>query len=161
MNVLEASFVVRRIPPYHRNFGKRLVKTPKLYFLDTGLCAWLLGITSAEALATHYARGALFETWVVNEAIKWRACRGDGQPLYFWRDNIGNEVDLLLEEGTAQTLVEVKSGQTFQPEWLRSLDTVDRHVGGTSRRALVYGGNLSHRRQNVHVIGWRDLVDAG
>ena len=85
MNVLEASFVVRRIPPYHRNFGKRLVKTPKLYFLDTGLCAWLLGITSAEALATHYARGALFETWVVNEAIKWRACRGDGQPLYFWR----------------------------------------------------------------------------
>ena len=161
MNVLEASYVVRRIAPYHRNFGKRLVKAPKLYFLDTGLCAWLLGITSEAALATHYARGALFETAVVSEAIKWRSVRGHGQPLYFWRDNIGNEVDLLLEEGAAHTLVEVKSGQTFQAEWLRGLATVDRHLGGATRRALVYGGDASHEREGVRVIGWRDLADAG
>lgn len=161
MNVLEASFVVRRIAPYHRNFGKRLVKAPKLYFLDTGLCAWLLGITSEAALATHYARGALFETWVVSEALKWRGAHGPGQPLYFWRDNIGNEIDLLLEEGSAQTLVEIKSGQTFQAEWLRSLATVDRHLGGATRRALVYGGEDSHARQGVRVIGWRDIVSAG
>jgi len=161
MNVLEASFVVRRIAPYHRNFGKRLVKAPKLYFLDTGLCAWLLGITSEAALATHYARGALFETWVVNEALKWRAMHGNGQPLHFWRDNIGNEVDLLLEDGAAPTLVEIKSGQTFQAEWLRGLGTVDRHIGGTARRALVYGGNESYLREGVQVIGWRDMVDAG
>ncbi len=161
MNVLEASYVVRRIAPYHRNFGKRLVKTPKLYFLDTGLCAWLLGITSEAALATHYARGALFETWVVSEALKWRSVHGQGQPLYFWRDNIGNEIDMLLEEGGAHTLVEVKSGQTFQAEWLRGLATVDRHLGGATRRALVYGGESGYEREGVRVLGWRDLVGAG
>ena len=161
MNVLEASFVVRRVAPYHRNFGKRLVKTPKLYFLDTGLCAWLLGITGSAALATHYARGALFETAVVGEALKWRSLHGHGQPIYFWRDNIGNEIDILLEEGAAHSLVEVKAGQTYQGEWLNSLATVDRHLGGRTRRALVYGGDESHERQGVQVIGWRDLVEAG
>ena len=161
MNVLEASYVVRRIAPYHRNFGKRLVKAPKLYFLDTGLAAWLLGITSPAALATHYARGALFETWVVSEAIKWRAVRGDARPLYFWRDNIGNEIDLLLEEGNDHILVEMKSGQTFQSEWLKNLQTVDRHIGGRTRRALIYGGDTSQARADVRVIGWRDLALAG
>ena len=161
INVLEASYVVRRIAPYHRNFGKRLVKAPKLYFLDTGLAAWLLGITSPAALATHYARGALFETWVVSEAIKWRAVRGDARPLYFWRDNIGNEIDLLLEEGSDHVLVESKSGQTFQPEWQKGLATVDRHMGGKTRRALIYGGEVSQARAEVSVIGWRDLALAG
>lgn len=161
MNVLEASYVVRRIAPYHRNFGKRLVKAPKLYFLDTGLAAWLLGITSPAELATHYARGALFETWVVSEAIKWRAVRSDARPLYFWRDNIGNEIDLLLEEGNDQVLVEAKSGQTFQSEWLKGLTTVDRHLGGGTRRALIYGGDASQARAEVSVIGWRDLALAG
>ena len=116
---------------------------------------------SGQLLATHYARGAFFEAAVVSEAIKWRSVRGHGQPLYFWRDNIGNEVDLLLEEGAAHTLVEVKSGQTFQAEWLRDLATVDRHLGGATRRALVYGGDSSHEREGVRVIGRRDLVDAG
>ena len=78
-----ASFIVKRIAPYHRNFGKRLVKAPKLYFLDTGLCAWLLGISSERDLQTHYARGALFETWAVTEALKWRAVgRGHAQPTH-------------------------------------------------------------------------------
>ncbi|HYN61473.1 MAG TPA: ATP-binding protein [Rubrivivax sp.] len=161
INLLEASYVVKRIAPYHRNFGKRLVKTPKLYFLDTGLCAWLLGITSESALSTHYARGALFETWVVTEALKWQSIHGTGQPLYFWRDNIGNEVDLLLDAEERPTLVEIKSGQTFQPEWLRSLATVDRHLGGGTRQALVYGGANAYGFQGIDVIGWRGLVQAG
>jgi uncharacterized protein len=157
MNLLEASYVVRRIAPYHRNFGKRLVKAPKLYFLDTGLCAWLLGITSAAQMATHYARGALFETWVVTEAIKWRAVRGDKQPLYFWRDNIGNEIDLLLEQNGQITLVEVKSGQTFQSEWLQGLRTVERHLGAPTSKALIYGGDSSQTRDDIAVVPWRGL----
>lgn len=157
MNLLEASYVVRRIAPYHRNFGKRLVKAPKLYFLDTGLCAWLLGITTAQQMASHYARGALFETWVVTEALKWRAVRGDKQPLYFWRDNIGNEVDLLLEQNGQITLVEVKSGQTFQSEWLRNLDTVHRHLGEPVERALIYGGDTLQSRADIAVVPWRGL----
>lgn len=158
MNLLEASFIVKRIAPYHRNFGKRLVKTPKLYFLDTGLCAWLLGITSERDIQSHYARGALFETWAVTEALKWRAVRGIAQPLYFWRDNIGNEVDLLLEQDSGITLVEVKSGQTFQPGWLQSLNTVQRHMSQPTRNAVLYGGDLSAQRTDAQLVGWRDLV---
>lgn len=161
MNLLEASFIVKRIEPYHRNFGKRLVKTPKLYFLDTGLCAWLLGITSERDLQTHYARGALFETWVITEALKWRSVRGNAQPLYFWRDNIGNEVDLLLEQDGGITLVEVKSGQTFQPDWLRSLKTRQRHMDQRTRNAVLYGGGLSASRTDAELVGWRDVVLAG
>jgi predicted AAA+ superfamily ATPase len=161
MNLLEASFIVKRIAPYHRNFGKRLVKTPKLYFLDTGLCAWLLGIASERDMQSHYARGALFETWAVTEALKWRAVRGNAQPLYFWRDNIGNEVDLLLEQAAGITLVEVKSGQTFQPGWLQSLKTVQRHMSQPTRNAVLYGGDLSAQRTDAQLVGWRDLVQAG
>lgn len=161
MNLLEASFIVKRIAPYHRNFGKRLVKTPKLYFLDTGLCAWLLGMTSERDMQSHYARGALFETWAVTEALKWRAVRGNAQPLYFWRDNIGNEVDLLLEQDGGITLVEVKSGQTFQPGWLQSLKTVQRHMSQPTRNAVLYGGDQSAGRTDAELVGWRDLVQAG
>ena len=158
MNLLEASFIVKRVAPYHRNFGKRLVKTPKLYFLDTGLCAWLLGITTEREMQTHYARGALFETWAVTEALKWRAVRGNAQPLYFWRDNIGNEVDLLLEQEGGITLVEVKSGQTFSPGWFAALSTVQRHMGQPTRNAILYGGDLGASRTDATLIGWRDLV---
>ena len=157
MNLLEASYVVKRIAPYYRNFGKRLVKAPKLYFLDTGLCAWLLGITSEKDMATHYARGALFETWVVTEALKWRAVRGDKQPIYFWRDNIGNEIDLLLEQGGGITLVEVKSGQTYQDEWQRALQVVERHLGFAVRKAVVYGGDTAQARQSAQIVPWQAL----
>ena len=161
MNLLEASFIVKRIAPYHRNFGKRLVKTPKLYFLDTGLCAWLLGISSERDMQSHYARGALFETWVVTEALKWRAARGQAQPLYFWRDNIGNEIDLLLEQDGGITLVEIKSGQTFAPDWLRGLGTVQRHMAQPTRNAVLYGGEISASRTQAEQVAWRDIVRAG
>lgn len=158
VNLLEASFIVKRIAPYHRNFGKRLVKAPKLYFLDTGLCAWLLGITSERDMQTHYARGALFETWVATEALKWRSVRGNAQPLYFWRDNIGNEVDFLLEQEGGITLVEVKSGQTLSQSWFSPLAVVQRHLGQPTRNALLYGGDTSASRSGVEVVAWRDLV---
>lgn len=160
MNLLEASFIVKRIAPYHRNFGKRLVKTPKLYFLDTGLCAWLLGMSSEQDMQTHYARGALFETWAVTEALKWRAVRGNAHPIYFWRDNIGNEVDLLLEQDGGITLVEVKSGQTFSSSWLAGLATVQRHLAQPTRNAVLYGGDASYIRSDTSVLGWRDLAQA-
>lgn len=161
MNLLEASYVVKRVAPYFRNFGKRLVKAPKLFFIDTGLCAWLLGIQTPAQLATHFARGALFETLVVAEALKWQAAFAVGQPVHYWRDNIGNEIDVLLERPDGLTLVEVKSGQTFQGEWLKGLDTVARHIGEPVRRALVYGGDASQSRGDIAVLGWRDLTAAG
>jgi uncharacterized protein len=161
MNLLEASFIVQRVAPYHRNFGKRLVKTPKLYFLDTGLCAWLLGITSPIEMQSHYARGALFETWVVTEALKWRASHGNSQPLYYWRDNVGNEVDLLLEQNGGITLVEIKAGQTYRSEWSHGLQTVQRHIGQTTRNVVLYGGDFTAQRSDVLQLGWQDVIKAG
>ena len=92
--MLEASFLVVRVPPYFRNFGKRLVKRPKLYFVDVGLAVWLLGIRDAETLNAHPLRGALFETLVVSEMFKTRFNAGEPAELYFWRDHVGHEVDL-------------------------------------------------------------------
>ena len=118
LTVLEASYLVMLLRPYHRNFGKRLVKTPKLYLLDPGLMAWLLGIRSAETLSTHAQRGALFETLIVTECVKHAFHRGEAADLYFWRDGAGLEVDLLRErEGCLQPM-ELKSGATFASDWL-------------------------------------------
>ena len=95
------------------------------------------------------------------KALKWRAVRGDAQPLYFWRDNIGNEIDVLLEQDGQITLVEVKSGQTFASDWLRGLETVERHMGHAVRKAVLYGGDTSMPRTQADVVGWRDVVLAG
>jgi len=161
--VLEAGYVVRRLAPYHVNFGKRLVKAPKLYFTDTGLAAWLLGIQSPEMIDAHPLRGALFENWVIMEAVKHRAHRGDMRPLYFWRDNIGTEVDLLLEDGTSLTGVEIKSGQTLASDMVRSLQAWQRHTaaGGARPVALIYGGAGGFQRWGVQVVGWRELATIG
>ncbi len=158
--VLEASYIVYRLPPYHVNFGKRLVKTPKLYFYDTGLVAWLLGIRSAEELNFHPQRGALFETLVVTEAIKKRDNLGQRYDLYFWRDNIGTEIDLLVDAGGWLTAIEVKSGATFQREWLRSLETWQRHARAARRSvpALIFGGGGDHRTDGVQILGWREAL---
>ncbi|HEX6017776.1 MAG TPA: ATP-binding protein [Burkholderiaceae bacterium] len=164
MSVLEAGYVVRRLAPYYANFGKRLVKAPKLYFIDTGLAAWLLGIQSPATLDAHPLRGPLFENWVIVEAIKHRVHRGDMRPLYFWRDNIGTEVDLLLEEGTAITGVEIKSGQTLADDMVRSLLAWQRHTAASDAQrplALVYGGSGTFQRWGVHVTGWRELAALG
>jgi len=97
--VLEASYIVFLLQPHYRNFNKRLIKSPKLYFFDTGLVSWLLGIQEPSQITIHSLRGALFETWVVAELIKGRLHRGLQPNLYFWRDSTGNEVDVLAEQG--------------------------------------------------------------
>ncbi len=161
LSVLESSDLVFLLPPYHRNFGKRLVKTPKLYFLDTGLACWLLGIRSPEVLALHPSRGALFETWVVGEFVKDRFNLGLPGDLYFWRDNNGLEADLVFEAGTRIQPVEIKSGQTVTRDYLRAGQASARFAGGEALPPwLVYGGNESYERSGVRVIGWRDLGPA-
>jgi uncharacterized protein len=118
LSVLQASHLVALLPPYFRNFGKRLVKTPKLYFLDTGLLCWLLRIASSDDLQVHAARGAVFETWVVSETLKHRYNRGLPADLYYWRDNHGLEVDLVFEHAGRLHSVECRSGLTYAPDAL-------------------------------------------
>jgi predicted AAA+ superfamily ATPase len=160
LTVLEASYLVLLLRPYQRNFGKRLVKTPKLYLLDPGLMAWLLGIRSAETLGTHAQRGALFETLIVTECVKHAFHRGEAADLYFWRDGAGLEVDLLRErEGRLQPM-ELKSGATFASDWLGPLRRWQALADTPAETPwLVYGGNQSAERQGVQAIAWRDLPD--
>lgn len=160
LSVLEASFVIHRLPPYHRNFNKRLVKTPKLHFLDVGLAAWLLGIEEETQLATHPLRGALFETWVVSEFLKMRYNKGLSSNLSFWRDRSGLEVDLLQEEAGRLTAIEVKSGATVTADALRSLKRWQTVADEALKEAvLVYGGNQSQqRRSGIAIKPWSELA---
>jgi predicted AAA+ superfamily ATPase len=160
LTVLEASYLVMRLPPYHRNFGKRLVKTPKLYFLDVGLMAWLLGIRDVAVIATHAARGALFETYVISELVKQRFNTGRPADLYFWRDNIGHEVDALYETPLGLQAVEIKSGSTFASDWPASARKWQNFAGDEALRpVIVYGGKGGYEREACRVVGWRELQD--
>lgn len=158
LTVLQASDVVVLLQPYHRNFGKRLVKTPKLYFLDSGLLCWLLRIFDAPSLQTHSMRGAIFETWVVSETIKHRLHHGLPPDLYFWRDNHGTEVDLVFEHRGRLQAVEIKSGTTFASDWLAPCRRWQAMVGAdASPPILVWGGSDSFELEDAHVVSWADV----
>jgi hypothetical protein len=155
LSVLEASFIVLRLQPHFRNFSKRLVKSPKLYFLDTGLLCHPLRIREPADLALHAARGAIFESFVVSELHK-RALHAGREPdLFFWRDSAGNEVDLILDRGVRLIPVEIKSGKTIATDFFKGLHYWRRLAGGEDGpAALVYGGDRSHRRSGSCVYGW-------
>jgi predicted AAA+ superfamily ATPase len=156
LSVLESSELVFLLPPYHRNFGKRLVKTPKLYFSDTGLAAWLVGIRDPELLALHPMRGALFETWVVSEFRKFRLNRGLAPDLYFWRDNNGLEADLVFETGQGLQCIEIKSSQTITPDLVRAGLRAARFVTEPAPAPwLIHGATDNYTREGVRCISWR------
>lgn len=160
LSVLEASYLVTRLPPYFQNFGKRLVKSPKLYFLDVGLMAWLLGIRDELSIATHATRGALFETWVVSELIKQRFNAGQPADLYFWRDSAGHEIDVVFETAAGLQAIEIKSGSTFAADWTDGLKKWQKFAGNTPtlKPILIYGGTDSHEREHCLLTGWQDLA---
>jgi uncharacterized protein len=159
LSVLETSYLVMRLQPYHRNFGKRLVKTPKLYFLDVGLMAWLLGIRDITTMQTHAARGALFETWAVSELVKQRFNAGQGADLFFWRDNVGHEVDVLWETPQGLQALEIKSGSTFVADWPQAVRKwASFSDTPTLVPQIVYGGMGRYVRQDCEVVGWREFV---
>jgi len=158
ISVLEAGFIVFLLRPYHRNFGKRLIKAPKLYFIDTGLLSHLLGIRDGAELASHASRGAVFESFVVSELVKAHYNRGERPALYFWRDSNGREVDILVETGKGLVPIEVKSGQTVASDFLKGLEYW-RGIRGKPEgpSALVYGGDTSFKRNGVAVYAWHTI----
>ena len=159
ISVLEASYLVMRLPPYHRNFGKRLVKTPKLYFLDVGLVAWLLGIRDVATMETHAARGALFETWVVSELVKQRFNAGQSSELFFWRDSAGHEVDVVRETNQGLQAIEIKSGSTFASDWPQAARKWVSFAGPEVQPPLIiYGGTGRYARQDFEVAGWQEFA---
>ena len=158
ISVLEASFLIRLLRPHYRNFNKRLVKHPKLYFIDTGLLTYLLRIRSPDELRTHSSRGAIFESFVVSELLKNALNRGQEPDLYFWRDSSGHEVDLLLERDGNLVPIEIKSGATLVDDFFSGLRYWLKLAGTPEgAAALVYGGDSSVRRAGINVYSWADL----
>jgi hypothetical protein len=162
LSVLEATYIVFRLPPFFANLGKRLIKTPKLYFYDAGLAANLLNIENPRQLATHPLRGALFETWVVAEIAKAHLHRGRRPRLSFYRDRDRVEVDLVLERGRDLALVEIKSAQTPSGKQFTALERfAGTLVGADARRIgeriVVYGGDESQDRSQGRLLSWREL----
>ncbi len=158
ISILEASFIVFLLKPYHKNFNKRIVKQPKLYFFDTGLLCSLLNIQSADQLHSHYLRGNIFETFVIAEYIKHRFHSGARSNAFFWRDSTGHEIDLLIEEGGTPRAIEIKSGETIVPDFFKGLNYFQKISGLPADNCyLVYGGTKDYARDSGRVIGWRNM----
>ena len=141
LSVLEASYVIYTLRPYYRNVGKRLVKSPKIYFTDVGLAAYLIGLTSVDQVATHPLVGNLFENMVVMDALKARTNRGRGTDLYFMRDYRGLETDLVVENGVKLDLYEIKSAMSFNPSFADSLVKLRQSIDCIGRTKVVYSGD--------------------
>jgi hypothetical protein len=158
-SLLQTSFIAFPLPPYFRNFNKQLIKSPKLYFYDTGLACYLLGIRTAEELENHYAKGALFENFVIVEMLKAFYNQGSRQHLYFWRDRTGHEVDLLIDAGGQLFPIEIKSSQTISANFFKNLNFFNRISGSDPSCArVVYGGDQSQIRANGTVENWQNFA---
>ncbi len=164
ISVLEAGYIVERLSPLHRNLRKRVVKTPKIHFVDSGLAARLLGVRNPGELARHPLRGALFESWVVSEVHKAFANRGVPPRLHHWRNHRGQEVDLVVDRGHDLLAIEVKSGATLHASFFESLQrfaTLAREAvpppEGETQALLVYGGNRHQKRSAGWALPWREV----
>ncbi|SFF05951.1 hypothetical protein SAMN05518672_11512 [Chitinophaga sp. CF118] len=156
LSVLESSFIIHLLKPHHQNFNKRLVKMPKLYFYDTGLACSLLGITKATQLTLHPLKGNLFENFVVGELVKERFNKNLPLNLYFWRDSTGNEVDIIIDEGTALFPVEIKAGKTITSDYFKNFQFWNK-ITGTTEGAVIYAGDALQKRSNgITVVPWNN-----
>lgn len=152
IGVLETSFIVFRLQPFHKNFNKRIVKMPKLYFYDTGLALALLGVENTSQLGLHPFRGNLFENLVIVDFLKRRYNNGQTNNLFFWRDNTGNEIDLLIEINNRRVPVEIKSGQTITNDFFKGIRYWNK-LTKTEGGILIYGGDTGQKRStNITIV---------
>lgn len=158
LSVLETSFVAFLLPPYFKNFNKRLLKTPKLYFYDTGLACSLLGIRSASELENHPMRGPLFENFIVVEYMKQYLHQGQRPNCFYWRDSTGNEIDLLIEQANRIYPLEIKSSQTLKSEFFKNLAFFQKISGTPPEQSfLIYAGTENQIRQQGSARSWNNL----
>ncbi len=159
LSLLEASFILFQLAPHHKNFKKRLTKSKKLYFYDIGLASYLLGITEADHLTSHPSKGALFENMVVSEVYKARFNAVREPDFYFFRDHVGNEVDLIYDDKDGITAVEIKSSQTLSQAQFKGLGVYKRISGNDCQKTLlVYGGNTQRKQYNTEVVPYYKIA---
>ena len=160
LSILQTSFVVFCLPAFHSNLRKRLVKLPKLYFYDTGLLCWMLGIRSPDQIRAHPLRGPIFETWVVSEVLKHRTNLGETGGLSFYRDRNGAEVDLIIEDTSRTILVEAKSSETASSNLFNGTRRVWKHFTQSphpTEVVVVYGGDQYQQRSIGRLIPWHKI----
>jgi len=161
LSILESSFIVQLLQPYYQNFNKRIVKSPKLYFLDTGLLCHLLDITEGKQIKQHFMKGALFENFVYAELIKQTAHQSKNIQIYFWRDKTGNEVDFLIPKGNTHTLVEVKAGQSVSSDFFKGIEYYKTITNKNAKvkSFLVYNGKQHYQHKQTKIIDFTDISE--
>lgn len=157
LSVLEASHTIFRLNPYFENFGKRIIKSPKIYFTDIGLASYLLGIESPALATRDPLIGNLFENMVVIEALKARLNAGKEPELYFYRDNKGNEVDLLFRQNRQLIPIEIKSAMTFNPEFAKGIAQFQKIASSAQKGHIIYAGNLTPELSHASVLHFTDV----
>lgn len=162
LSVLETSYIIHRLPAWHANIRKQIVKAPKLHFFDSGLACYLLGIREPSQLHLHPLRGAIFETWVVSEIYKTLVHGGEPPNLFHYRESRGLEIDLLMEMGETLDIVEIKSGATISRAFFKNIELMADRLknAGISKKTnhcLIYGGEESQQRSSTRVLSWRDI----
>lgn len=163
-SILEAGFMIFFLRPYHKNYSKRIVKSAKVYFYDTGLACNLLGIKSPADLEKHWSRGALFENLLITDYLKDFYNKGQLPSLYFWRDSKGLEVDLLIDEPPTLKAIEIKSGTTITPDYFSNLEKFEKLAPGPLSTYILYGGVSSTVRRETRILPWFDkglVLDTG
>lgn len=162
LSILETSYLVHRLPAWHNNIRKQVVKAPKLHFLDSGLACYLLNIREPEQLRHHPLRGAIFESWVVSELYKAQVHRGEQTSLYHYRESRGLEMDVLADLGDRLCAIEIKSASTVASDFFKCFEPFSERVRKTGHPAkienvVVYGGEASQLRSTARVIAWKDV----
>ena len=156
ISILEASYVIYLLKPHFNNFNKRITKTPKIYFYDSGLVCSLLGIEKAEQLNTHHIKGPLFEGLIITELIKARFNAGLSNNCFYWRDKTGNEVDCIIDKAGSLTAIEIKSGKTINGDYFNNLNFWKTLSGNTNKSYLIYGGTETQKIKNNIVVPWKN-----
>lgn len=157
VSLLESSYIVYLLKPYYTNINKRLIKAPKLYFYDTGLLSSLLNIQDSQQLKTHYATGGIFENYIIMEMKKFYSNRNIKGQLYYLRNKTGQEIDILIDKGATQTLIELKSSKTFNDAYLKNIEYWTSYFEN-STNALIYAGDRSgFRYKNTNILNWKDF----
>ncbi len=157
LSILQASYVVYLLPPHYQNFNKRLIKMPKIYFYDTGVACSLLGIEDKKDLQNHYLRGNLFENLVMNEILKHRLNQGKSPNIYFWRDNVGHEVDCIYDRAGHLLPIEIKSSRTLSSSFYDNLKYFNK-IAKQDVGILCYGGSIEEKGGNVHTTNYKNII---
>lgn len=161
LSILEASFILFRLQPYFENFGKRIIKSPKLYFMDVGLATYLLGIENEVQLSRDPLRGHLVENLIVLELMKWRYNKGLDPQLYYYRDTQRHEVDLIFQKGSTLVPIEIKSAKTYNSEFLKSLHFFQKIAKDRAPKGyLIYSGELEQKIHSIELLNYRNAFEA-